>query len=157
MIAAPHRLIALVSAVLLAMSALLGDARAQGAQDPDRMAAARELMDATGVNKQLDDMITIMVQGFSRGAGSSGSGQMATNAFEQMMKRFLDYRQPMLDDFATLYADRFTAPEMRQISEFYRSGAGARFISMMPELMRAGGEVGMKYAMKVQADMSAGK
>jgi segregation and condensation protein B len=52
-------------------------------------------MDATGVNKQLDDMITIMVQGFSRGAGASDSGQAATNAFEQMMKRFIAYKQPI--------------------------------------------------------------
>lgn len=157
MIAAHHRLIVLASAALLALAALMGDARAQGASDPDRMAAARELMDATGVNKQLDDMITIMVQGFSRGAGASDSGQAATNAFEQMMKRFISYKQPMLDDFATLYADRFTAQEMRQITEFYRSGAGARFIAAMPELMRAGGEIGMKYAIKVQSDMVTGK
>jgi hypothetical protein len=147
--------LALVVALLL--SPVAAHAQAAGSADPERMAAARDLMDATGVNRQLDDMMNIMVQGFSRGAGQSQNGQMATNAFEQMMTKFLAYKQPMLDDFAALYADRFTAAEMRDITTFYRSGAGARFITLMPELMRSGGEIGMKYAQKVQADVTQGR
>ena len=123
--------------------------------DPARLAAARDLLEATGVSKQMDGMMAAMSQGFERGAtqgGGAGAGK-ATKEFNSFLDKFAAYRQPMLDDFAMLYAERFTADELKSIADFYRSGPGARFIAAMPELMQAGSKIGMTYAEKVIADL----
>ena len=38
-----------------------------------------------------------------------------------------------------------------------RSGAGAKFIAMTPELMKKGAEIGMKYSAKIADEMKAGQ
>lgn len=133
------------------------DATAQkAATDPARLEAAKDLLDATGVAKQLDGMMQAMSKGFERGAttgGGDAAGKAATQQFNVFLDKFAAYRQPMLDDFASLYAERFTAEELKSIADFYRSGAGARFIAVMPELMQAGSQIGMRYADKVMADI----
>ena len=69
------------------------------------------------------------------------------------MKKLLEYKDQMISDFATLYAQTFTAEEMKTVADFYRSGAGAKFISMTPELMQKGAAIGMKYSEKIAKEM----
>ena len=64
------------------------------------------------------------------------------------MKRLMSYRQAMLDDFAALYAEKFTLEELRQVTDFYRSPAGAKFVQAVPELIQAGAQIGIKYSRK---------
>lgn len=146
-------------AVMLALVAGPSAALAQKAPvDAARLAAAKDLLEATGVAKQMDGMMTAMSQGFERGASKGGgeeAGKAATKQFNVFLDKFAAYRQPMLDDFATLYAERFTAEELKAIADFYRSGPGARFIAAMPELMQAGSQIGMRYAEKVIGDIKA--
>lgn len=143
--------------------ALLGAPAAMAqkvAVDPSRLAAARDLLEVTGVSKQMDGMMAAMSKGFQKGAADAGNAAaagQATNRFNAFLDKFAAYRQPMLDDFAALYAERFTAEEMKAIADFYRSGPGARFIAAMPELMQGGSQIGMKYAEKVQADLKNDK
>jgi hypothetical protein len=44
---------------------------------------------------------------------------------------------------------------MKTVADFYRSGAGAKFITMTPELMRKGAAIGMKYSEKIADEMKA--
>lgn len=147
----------LAVAMLLALAAVPATAQKAPA-DPARLAAAKDLLEATGVAKQMDGMMAAMSQGFERGAtkgaGADG-GKAATKQFNVFLDKFTAYRQPMLDDFAALYAERFTAEELKSIADFYRSGPGARFVAAMPELMQAGSQIGMHYAEKVIADIKA--
>lgn len=143
-------------AVALVLSVAAPALAQKAALDPARLAAARDLLEATGVAKQMDGMMSAMSQGFERGAtqGSNASaGKAASKEFNVFLEKFSGYRQPMLDDFAALYAERFTAEELKSIADFYRSGPGARFIAAMPELMQAGSKIGMTYAEKVIADI----
>jgi len=71
------------------------------------------------------------------------------------MKKLLEYKDQMISDFATLYAQTFTAEEMKTVADFYRTGAGAKFIAMTPELMRKGAAIGMKYSQKIADQMKA--
>jgi hypothetical protein len=64
------------------------------------------------------------------------------------MKRLMSYRQAMLDDFAALYAEKFTLEELRQVTDFYKSPAGAKFVQAVPELIQAGAQIGIKYSRK---------
>src|SRR5688572_304187 len=101
---------------------------AQGtAADPERIAAAKELMVVTGGDKQLDNMISVMGQSFRKGVGDtagSAAAEAAGTQFDRFMKQMLTYRQAMLEEFAVIYAQRFTSDELKAVTAFYRSAAG---------------------------------
>jgi hypothetical protein len=125
------------------------------ANDPERIAAARDLMEVTGVTRQMDGMIGAMTEGFKRGmkADSSDAGKKISDEFEASMKKFLSYKEEMLRDFAALYAENFSADEMKQVADFYRSGTGAKFIQMTPVLMQKGAQIGLKYSERMMSEM----
>lgn len=123
--------------------------------DPAAIAAARDLMEVTGVAKQMDGMISAMSQGFAKGAGADKSekGKAAAAGFDDAMKKFSSYKEEMLTDFAQLYAETFMAAEMKEIADFYRSGTGAKFIRLTPVLMQKGAQIGIKYSERMVKEM----
>jgi hypothetical protein len=125
--------------------------------DPARIAAARDLLEVTGVTKQMDGMVEAMSRGFAKGANAetSDAGKKLSDQFDASMKKLLEYKDQMISDFAELYAQTFTAEEMKTVADFYRSGAGAKFISMTPELMQKGAAIGMKYSEKIAKEMQS--
>jgi hypothetical protein len=125
--------------------------------DPARIAAARDLLEVTGVTKQMDGMVEAMSRGFAKGANAETSevGKKLSDQFDASMKKLLEYKDQMISDFATLYAQAFTAEEMKTVADFYRSGAGAKFISVTPELMQKGAAIGMKYSVKIAKEMQS--
>jgi hypothetical protein len=156
------RTIALATAICLASPALADPEPAPAAEaaapaDPARVAAARELLEVTGVTKQMDNMVDAMTSGFAKGAQADKSevGKKISEQFDQSMKKLLGYKDQMISDFADLYARKFTVEEMKSVTDFYRSGAGAKFIAMTPELMKEGAAIGMKYSQKIVDEMKA--
>lgn len=141
---------------LFAAAPLLAQDAAPAA-DPARVAAARELMEVTGVTKQLDGMIAAMVDGFAKGAKAdeSEAGKKLAEEFAAVMEKFKGYKEEMMTDFALLYAEVFTADEMKEVSKFYSSGTGAKFISSLPVLMQKGQQIGLKYSQKMAQDAAA--
>ncbi|MEQ1651370.1 MAG: DUF2059 domain-containing protein [Hyphomicrobium sp.] len=150
------RQLVIVAAIALSSPAFAEDA--SPASDPARLAAARDLMDVTGVTKQLDSMMDVMKKGFASGAKAetSETGKKLSAEFDGAMAKFMGYKEDMLKDFAALYAETFTAEEMKTVADFYRSGTGAKFITMTPMLMQKGSVIGMKYSQKVIEDMKGG-
>lgn len=126
------------------------------ASDPDRLAAARELMDVTGVSRQMEGMVDAMSEGFKKGmkTDTSDAGRKMAEEFEGSMRKFLGYKEDMLRDFAALYAENFTVEELKQAAEFYRTGAGAKYIQFMPVLMQKGAQIGLKYSERMMSEMS---
>ena len=151
----------LVSAVFLALALAVAAPSwaedAKPAADQDRIAAARDLMDVTGVTKQMDAMIDAMTAGFAKGAkaDSSEAGKKVSEEFQAAMKKFMSYKDDMLRDFAGLYAETFTADEMKQVADFYRSGTGAKFVQLAPSLMQKGAQIGVKYSERMVKEMSS--
>jgi hypothetical protein len=137
--------------LLLVAGGSVAAAQQAPAPDPARLAAAKDLMEVTGVNKQLDGMIAAMAQGFRTGAtdvASAAAAEAAGKEFDSHMARLMTYREAMLNDFAALYAEKFTAEELKSVADFYRSPTGSKFIQVMPELIQAGAQIGMKYSQK---------
>ena len=151
------RMIAL-SLICLSGAALADDAT-PAQPDPARVAAARDLLEVTGVTKQMDGMAQAMTRGFAKGANASSSeaGKKMSDQFDESMKKLLAYQDQMITDFANLYAETFTAEEMKAVADFYRSGPGAKFVAKTPELMKKGAEIGMKYSTKIAEEMKAGE
>ncbi len=125
--------------------------------DPDALAAAVELMDVTGGSKTFDSITAMMRQHVSAAATEATGTADATKLFDDMMTKFATYKPQMLQETAALYAQKFTAAELKTITEFYKSGPGAKFIVAMPELMKEGGAIGQKYAMKMMQEYRAAK
>lgn len=149
-------------AVILAFSAVLALSSPawtqEAAKDPERVAAAMELIEVTGAKKQIELMLDMMKQGVGTGARESGSDAVAEKAekeFAAFSEKFKGYRDQMVAEFAGLYSERFTAAELREITAFYRSGAGAKFITAMPELMQQGAQIGQKYGLMAVRELKA--
>lgn len=149
-------LLAGLFALLLPVACVLAE-DATPAADPAALAAARDLMEVTGVAKQMESMISAMSQGFAKGAGADASekGKQAAAEFDEAIKKFMSYKDEMVTDFAQLYAESFTASEMKEIADFYRGGTGAKFIQSMPVLMQKGAQIGIKYSERIVKEMGA--
>ena len=151
-----------LATVALALLFSFAPALAQDAKpavDPDALAAAKELMEATGTAKQIDGMIASVTKGVAAGAAGAGGdkAKQVGAEFDEMMKKFAGYKAEMMNDFAVLYAQTFTAAEMREVANFYKSGTGAKFISAMPVLMQKGAEIGMKYSQRLMQEAGGKK
>ncbi|HWK32325.1 MAG TPA: DUF2059 domain-containing protein, partial [Hyphomicrobium sp.] len=102
--------------------------------------------------RQMDGMVTAMGEGFRKGANDARKGTDAdklSDAFDRQMKRLMSYRDAMIEDFAVVYAQRFTVDELKAVTDFYQSPTGQKFIEAMPVLMQAGAQIGMKYSQKI--------
>lgn len=152
------RILTVFAAAILLMAAPA--AAQEVAKDPARLAAAKELIEVTGAKKQIELMLDVMKQGVGAGAregGGAGAGAAAEGEFAKFTARFQTYRDQMVEEFAGLYAEQFTAEELKEVTAFYRSGAGAKFIAVMPELMQRGGAIGQKYGLMAVRDIEAMK
>lgn len=145
--------------VCFSSAVLAEDTPAATTPDPARVAAARDLLEVTGVTKQMDGMVEAMSRGFAKGANADNSeaGKKLSAQFDSSMQKLLAYKDQMITDFANLYAETFTAEEMKAVADFYRSGPGAKFIAKTPELMKKGAEIGMKYSAKIADELKAGQ
>ncbi|MET0640273.1 MAG: DUF2059 domain-containing protein [Hyphomicrobium sp.] len=154
-----HALRLLTLCLVVFSGAALAEESPATPPDPARVAAARDLLEVTGVTKQMDGMVEAMSRGFAKGANADNSeaGKKLSAQFDSSMKKLLEYKDQMITDFANLYAETFTAEEMKTVADFYRSGPGAKFITMTPELMKKGAEIGMKYSSKIADEMKAGQ
>ncbi len=47
-------------------------------------------------------------------------------------------------ELVNIYAEAFSAAELREISDFYKTPTGQKTIRKMPELMKQGGEIGAR-------------
>lgn len=155
---APRTLAGLALATVLVFAPLLRAQAQDNPTDPERIAAAKELIEVTGARKQIELMLDMMKQGLGAGARELGNPAAAAQAeedFAAFTAKFTGYRDQMVEEFASLYAERFTAAELREIAAFYRSGAGAKFISAMPELMQQGAQIGQKYGLMAVRELKA--
>ena len=58
-------------------------------------------------------------------------------------------------DFAQLYAESFTEPELREVTAFYQTETGQKAIRLMPSLMARGMALGQQAVADHQADLEA--
>jgi hypothetical protein len=159
--------------VILALAAVTPAAAETAAQS--RMAVAEELVLVLGVPRQLDDLQmfladqlinppeeTLAMDGAPDGdlgtlsapspaapAGTTGQAgrppPLAPAVVEAFAARLAVRRPAMLTEIATVYAERFTLAELKTLLTFYRTTAGARLISLSPELIQRTTDIGMQH------------
>ena len=134
----------------LAWPAIAAVAQAQ-APDPDRLAAAKEMMEASRVDRQFAQVMPLLLdhlkESFSRVAPDKRA--IIENVFEQMQSKFISRRAELLDEIAGLYAQRLEAAEMRAVAEFYRSPVGAKLIDAQPQIMQDSMLAGQRWGQRI--------
>lgn len=131
---------------------LSGPAAAQkSAADPERLAAARNLMQISGAARAFDTVIPLMmrqIKGLIK-KQHSGRGALIDELFTRVEQRFSLRKQELIDQIAALYAREMTTSDMNDIAAFYSSGVGARFIALQPKLMRNSALLGQAWGRKI--------
>lgn len=152
-----------VAAILLAAGLAFGagtPATAQGTPPsagqiaPDRLAAARDLLQATNTEAQFATVIPMMFGQLKQSMPPSDPKmrQELNQVFTEVEKQFLERRSEVLDQIAVLYAQKFTAEEMKALSDFYRSPMGQKFITAIPELTAEAMKMGNAWGRRIAAD-----
>lgn len=59
----------------------------------------------------------------------------------QFFKKHMSY-ESLKPDIVAIYSDAFTAAELKEINEFYKTPTGAKVVEKMPELMKKSGQIG---------------
>ncbi len=145
-------------AAVLAMAVVAGLWAGPAAAQPvdaDAMTAARELMDVMRATDQVKKMLPAIMQ-MMKPAISQGRPQVDQD---------LDVLTPVLlegmsarvgelaDEMAALYARNFSADEMRQMTVFYRSPVGQKFLERMPTVAQQSMSLGQAFGQRVAAEL----
>ena len=147
---------ALVAMLSLAI-ALSGPLRAQKAPpaDPARPASAQQMMVAAGVARQFDAIMPLIfkqMQGLFLQQHPLHQRALR-EIFEAVLARMSARKQELIDEIAVLYAQRLTADEMQEITRFYSTGVGAKFVQMQPELAGQSAVIGQRWGQKLGAEV----
>ncbi|HMI96712.1 MAG TPA: DUF2059 domain-containing protein [Micropepsaceae bacterium] len=72
------------------------------------------------------------------------------DAFMPIMMQVMNAKmEEFLNLSAQIYARRFTADEMRQVSNFYRTPAGDKFLQKQPEVFREATALGQQFGQDI--------
>jgi len=66
---------------------------------------------------------------------------------------FMPYYTAMVDRVATIYANNFTAQELREIEAFYRQPTGQKMLEKMPAISQQAMAVGQEIGRKATEDL----
>jgi len=146
-------------AAILAVTLLgAGSAAAQTAS-PEAVTAARELVVVMRAAEQFKAVLPIIMQQL-KPAIVQGRPEVERDldAMLPMLQAMMSVQsEPMtklLDDIAMIYANNFTADEMRRLIAFYREPIGQKFLDKTPVItqqsMAAGQQFGRTIAIELQ-------
>jgi hypothetical protein len=129
--------------------------------DPERLAAAKELMETVGAGRQFDGVVPL-ISNQLQGALEKQQPDHATEireVFKPIVEKYSSRKNEILDQVAALYAQKMTAAELRDVSQFYKSPVGSKFIQTLPDVMRGTAVLGQAWARKIaqEIDLEARK
>lgn len=115
--------------------------------DAQRLAAARELMVVAGSARQFDQVMPILTANMTKAfvALAPHAEQPIREIMGELLKRFSDRKGELIDQIAGAYAEKLSLEEIKELTRFYSSGVGAKFIAVMPELMQQSMVLGQRW------------
>jgi uncharacterized protein len=145
----------IVQMTLIAALAAPLAAQKPPAAEPARVASAKEMMVAAGVAKQFDAIMPLI---FTQMQGlflqQHPTHQKALKEiFDALLTRMSARKQELIDEIAILYAQKLTSEELKEITRFYSSGVGAKFIQLQPELAGQSAVIGQRWGQKLGTEV----
>lgn len=121
------------------------------AADDDGLKAAEELLDSlnmeTLLSDSIDTVLTAQIQ-------QQPQLQQHEQAMRTFLRKHMSYAS-LKPEFLRIYADAFTADELRELAAFYRTPLGVKTVSLMPQLMQQGSELGMRRVQENLPELQA--
>jgi hypothetical protein len=153
-----------IVAILLGLWLAVGAATAQTTPplpDAERIAAAKELMEASGSADQFDQVMPMMMSRLSQSfeAMRPEKADEIRKVMTEGMKRFTARKHELLEQIAGIYARTMSLEDLKAITAFYQSPAGTRFRQAMPSIaqqsMLAGQKWGSQIGAQIEQEMRA--
>ena len=103
------------------------------------MENARRLVDALGLDEQLEQTITQSITEAKQELNAGGQANVdLINQVAAALEAEMRASSPaLLDELAQIYADRFTDPELDELVEFYESPTGQKYLAVESSLVAA--------------------
>jgi hypothetical protein len=147
----------MVRRLLIVACLLLLPAPAIWAQTPtpDAMAAARSLVNTMKLADQYKALLPAIL--LSLKPALTQDRPEIEQDYDAMMPMIADaftpYYTSMVDGIATVYANNFTAAELREIEAFYRQPVGQKMLEKMPAISQQALAVGQEIGRKAADDL----
>jgi uncharacterized protein len=145
------RRLSIIASILLFS---IGAAQAQ-APSPDAMTAARALVTTMKLSDQYKALLPAILLAL-RPAVAQDRPEIEHD-FDAMMPMLADafapYYSAMVDDIATVYANNFSAAELREIEAFYRQPIGQKLLEKNSVIAQQSMQVGQEASRKAADDL----
>jgi uncharacterized protein len=102
--------------------------------------AAVELLDLMDQKRTLDSAMNTMLDVQTQANPSLAELRPVMRTFLQKHMSW----DAIKDDFARIYVEAFSEPELRELIAFYKTPIGRKSIKLMPKLMEQGAQIGAK-------------
>lgn len=139
--------------IVVAIAALVATAFSAWAEDPTRQALAEQLITVLKVKENVERSLSMMhqmvVSQLEKLAPQGASGAEQTEIKTRLAKvieivgQELNWEK-MKNEQVALYADTFSAQELKDLIAFYKTPAGQVFIEKQPELIKRSMEITQK-------------
>jgi hypothetical protein len=124
---------------------------------PDAMTAARSLVTTMKLSDQYRALLPGILLGL-RPALTQDRPEIERD-FDAMLptvvEAFAPYYNAMVDNIATVYANNFTAGELREIEAFYRQPVGQKLLQKSAALAQQSNQVGQDSSRKAADELRA--
>jgi len=111
--------------------------------------AAETLLIVMEVDKSMPDLANQLVE-----TQMQQNPQLAPqrDTIQQFFHKYLTWEN-VKEDTITIYTQEFTEPELKKLTEFYKTPVGKKAVEKMPKLMFVAGQIGLKKAQENQAEL----
>lgn len=124
---------------------------------PDALTAARSLVTTMKLSDQYKALLPAILLGLKPGLVQDRPE--IERDFDAMMPTIIDaftpYYTAMVDGIAAVYANNFTAVELREIEAFYRQPIGQKLLEKAPVIAQQSIQVGQDVGRKAAEDLRA--
>jgi hypothetical protein len=139
---------------VLALVLLAAPARAQS-PPPDALAAARELLATMRFTDQFKAIMPNILQALKPAIVQNRPE--VERDFDAVMPLLLEAMTPRLNELveltAAIYAHNFTARELRDVTAFYRTPTGEKFLQKLPAVTQQSLAMGQKFGQSIAGDL----
>lgn len=147
-----------LSAALLAL-ALATPAFAQEAAAPapsaEQIQAARDVIDVSGAADSIKEIVPIFLDE-AKNTLTRTRPEIAKDlgeALKAVEPEFAQRKEALMNEIATVYAQRFSAQELNEIKTFYTSETGKKLVSSLPGVLQASYERTQAWSQKMSTDI----
>jgi uncharacterized protein len=119
--------------------------------DPAAVTAAKELMQAMGIDAQFDVVIETMTKGMGSALRQKqpGKAKEIDDVMTKMAAKFRSRKNDIVEMTAPLYAEKFSVAELKEIGAFYKTPIGQKLLKTQPEIMQRSMQMGMVWGQKL--------